>query len=51
MSVKELKQAVAFAGLQDQTRGFVEKSEFVTLLTEHRVGEAKHACPDPSSLD
>ena len=47
MSVKELKQAIVEAGLESQSVGFCEKSEFVTLLLEHRgatgtvAGEAR----------
>jgi hypothetical protein len=37
MSVKELKQAIAKAGLESQSVGFYEKSEFVALLLEHRA--------------
>jgi len=36
MSVKELKAAIASAGLQSQARGLCEKSEFIKLLVEHR---------------
>lgn len=36
MSVKELKAAIRNAGLSARTVGFMEKSEFVKLLTEHR---------------
>ena len=35
MSVKELKAAIAEAGLASQARGFSEKSEFVELLASH----------------
>ena len=37
MSVKELKAAIANAGLQAQARGFCEKSEYVKLLLDHRA--------------
>lgn len=37
MSVKELKVAIASAGLQQQARGFCEKDEFVKLLVDHRA--------------
>lgn len=36
MSVKELKAAIRRAGLSAQAAGFMEKKEFVQLLTEHR---------------
>ena len=38
MSVKELKHAIVEAGLESQSVGFCEKSEFVALLLEHRAG-------------
>ncbi len=38
MTVKELKKAIAAAGLNSKTLGFNEKSEFVNLLTAHREG-------------
>ena len=34
MSIRELKEAIAARGLTSRTIGFVEKHEFVTLLTE-----------------
>lgn len=37
MTVKELKVAIANAGLQQKARGFCEKEEFVNLLVEHRA--------------
>ena len=39
MSVKELKGAIAKAGLGRQALGLMEKSEFVTLLRQHREGK------------
>jgi len=36
MSIKELKAAIRKAGLSQQAMGFMEKSEFVKLLQEHR---------------
>mmetsp|Transcript_13449 Transcript_13449/g.28428 ORF Transcript_13449/g.28428 Transcript_13449/m.28428 type:complete len:310 (+) Transcript_13449:32-961(+) len=39
MSIKELKAAITKAGLGKNAVGLMEKSEFVELLTKHRVGE------------
>jgi hypothetical protein len=39
MSVKELKAAVKKAGLTSQAVGFMEKSEFIKLLQDHRAGK------------
>ena len=39
MSVKELKAAIAKAGLGQKAVGLMEKSEFVKLLEEHRNGK------------
>lgn len=36
MSVKELKAAVRHAGLSQQAKGFMEKSEFIKLLKDYR---------------
>ena len=36
MSIKELKDAIRAAGLSSQAVGFLEKSDFVNLLTRHR---------------
>jgi hypothetical protein len=35
MTVKELKTAIRHAGLTSKAVGFMEKAEFVALLTEH----------------
>lgn len=40
MSVKELKAAIRSAGLSSKAVGFMEKSEFVKLLKDHREGAA-----------
>jgi lysophospholipase-2 len=40
MSVKELKAAIRKAGLQSKAVGFMEKSEFVRLIQDHRDGKA-----------
>jgi hypothetical protein len=39
MSVKELKAAVRKAGLGAKAVGFMEKSEFIKLLQDHRDGK------------
>ncbi len=39
MSVKELKGAIAKAGLGRRAVGFMEKREFVDLLRQHREGK------------
>lgn len=39
MSVKELKAAIKKAGLSNQAVGFMEKSEFVRLIQDHRDGK------------
>jgi len=39
MSVKELKAAIRNAGLLSKAAGFMEKQEFVRLLTDHRNGK------------
>jgi predicted esterase len=39
MSVKELKAAIRKAGLGRQAVGFMEKSEFIKLLEDHRAGK------------
>jgi lysophospholipase-2 len=39
MSVKELKAAIKKAGLGPQAVGFMEKSEFIRLLQDHRSGK------------
>ena len=39
MSIKELKGAVRDAGLSSRAVGFMEKSEFVRLLQDHRNGK------------
>jgi lysophospholipase II len=39
MSVKELKAAIKKAGLSNKAVGFMEKSEFVQLLQNHRNGK------------
>lgn len=40
MSVKELKAGIKKAGLGSKAIGFMEKSEFVKLLKDHREGKA-----------
>jgi predicted esterase len=39
MSVKELKAAIKKAGLGPKAVGFMEKSEFIRLLQDHRAGK------------
>jgi lysophospholipase-2 len=39
MSVKELKAAIRKAGLSSKAVGFMEKSEFIKLLQDHRDGK------------
>lgn len=39
MSVKELKAAIRAAGIANKSVGFMEKSEFVKLLTDFREGK------------
>ena len=39
MSIKELKAAIKKAGLSNQAVGFMEKSEFINLLQNHRDGK------------
>ena len=39
MSVKELKAAIKKAGLSSKAVGFMEKSEFIKLLQDHRDGK------------
>jgi lysophospholipase II len=39
MSVKELKAAIKKAGLSNKAVGFMEKSEFVKLVQDHRDGK------------
>lgn len=39
MSVKELKAAVRKAGILAKAKGFMEKSEFIKLLQDHRDGK------------
>jgi hypothetical protein len=37
MSIKELKSAITRAGLQEQTKGFSEKREFIELLAANQL--------------
>mmetsp|Transcript_16196 Transcript_16196/g.18131 ORF Transcript_16196/g.18131 Transcript_16196/m.18131 type:complete len:101 (-) Transcript_16196:214-516(-) len=39
MSIKELKAAIRKAGLTAQAKGFMEKSEFIQLVRDHRDGK------------
>lgn len=39
MSVKELKAAIKKAGLGSKAVGFMEKSEFIKLIEDHRAGK------------
>ena len=39
MSIKELKAAIKKAGLSNKAVGFMEKSEFIRLLQDHRDGK------------
>ena len=39
MSIKELKEAIAKAGLGKNAVGLMEKSEFVDLVSKHREGK------------
>lgn len=39
MSVKELRAAIKKAGLSSKAVGFMEKSEFIGLLQDHRAGK------------
>jgi lysophospholipase-2 len=41
MSIKELKVAIAKAGIQNMSVGLMEKSEFVDLLRRHREGKLR----------
>jgi predicted esterase len=41
MSVKDLKKALQAAGLSQEMNGFVEKSEFISLLQKYRQSKAK----------
>jgi tetratricopeptide (TPR) repeat protein len=59
MSIRELKAAIREAGLQDQTLGFTEKHEYVSLLENHYaavVASIGNECPicfnskDPSGF-
>ncbi len=49
MSIKELKLAIAKAGLQQHVLGFCEKSEFVALLLEYRAGNIEGSIAQQSS--
>jgi len=54
MSIKELRQAVAQAGLQAKTAGFLEKAEFVALLQQHGYKpkpKAAATSDDPFEVD
>jgi hypothetical protein len=39
MSIKQLKEAAAKAGIVDQTKGFNEKKEYVDLLVAYHASK------------